>query len=182
MRTLLIGCFVIPLLVLAAGCGGSSPSPTEQWAGDFCSSVDDWATKLQGYANDVQSAVTSPSADSVPSIQAAITNGTQATNQLVTDLKGLGPPPNNSQATGQVESLKTQLQQSADKVESQAQALQSSATPTQLATSIGAIATEVSAALAQGKSTFESLKNSSSELKDAISNDDSCQQLQNDFG
>jgi hypothetical protein len=182
MRTLLVGCFVIPLVVLAAGCGGSSPSPTEQWAGDFCSNVDGWATKMQGYASDVQSAVTSPSADSVPSIQSAITNGTQATTQLVTDLKGLGPPPNNSQATAQVESLRTQLQQSADKVESQAQALQSSATATELTTSIGAIATEVSAALTKGKSTVESLRNSSSELKDAFSNTDSCQQLQQDFG
>jgi hypothetical protein len=181
VRAFLASFMAIALLAATAACGGSSQSASEQWAGDFCTTVDGWAKQMQGYADDVQTAITSPSADSVTSVQTAITNGTQATKQVVTDMKGLGPPPTDSQASAQVEALTTQLQQSADKVESQAQALESSSTLTELASSIGTIATEVSSAVAKGKSTFESVQQSNSELRDGFDKADSCQQLQKDF-
>jgi hypothetical protein len=182
MRPSLIGALVVVLLAVAAGCGGSTPSASEQWAESACSATDDWATKMNGYVDDVRGAVTSPSADSVTTIQTAVTNGTQSTKQLTTDLKALGPPPSDGQAAAQVNSFTTQLQQTADQVQGQAQAIQEGSSASDIATAVGTIATEVSAALTKGKSTFDSLRQANSELKEGFENADSCQQLQDDFG
>jgi hypothetical protein len=183
MRPSLIGVLVV-LLAVAAGCGGSTPSASEQWADSFCGSVDGWATQIRGYASDVQTAVTSPSADSVTTIKSTIAKGADATNQMVSDVKALGPPPSESgqSASTTVSSFTTQVEQTLDEVQTQAQSIQNGSSASAIVTAAGTIGTEVSAAVAKGKMTVESLKNQSSELKDGFEKSDSCQQLQDDFG
>jgi hypothetical protein len=184
MRFLVAGSLLAVLLVATAGCGGSSPSASEQWAGSVCGTVDDWATQMQGYATDVQSAVMSPSADSITTIQSTITKGADATNQMVASLKSLGPAPSSSgqSATAAVNSLATQLRQTATTVQTQAEGLTGTSDPTTLATALGTMATEVSTAVSKAETTFQQLQNQSGELKDAFNNTDSCKQLQKDFG
>ena len=181
---LLAGIFVVAILAVAAGCGGSSASPTEQWAGNVCDNLDTWATQIQGYATDVQSAVTSPSADSVTTIQSTIAKGADATNQMVKDIKALGPPPstNGTSTSATLEDFTTKVEQTANQLQAQSQSIQSDSSLTEIASVLGAMATNVSALVAEGKTTFQSLQSSNSELKDAFSNTDSCQQLQKDFG
>ena len=183
MRFLVAGSLLAALLVVA-GCGGSSPSASEQWAGSVCSTMDTWATQMQGYANDVQSAITSPSADSITTIQSTIAKGADATNQMTASLKSLGPAPSSSgqSATTSLNSLTAQLQQTATTVQTQAQGLKSTSDPTTLASTLGTMATEVATAVSKAKTTFQQLRSQSSELNDAFDNTDSCKQLQKDFG
>ena len=47
----------VALLAVAAGCGGSTPSASEQWAGDVCGPIDDWATQMEAYSDDVRAAI-----------------------------------------------------------------------------------------------------------------------------
>jgi hypothetical protein len=185
MRSLVVGSLVAAFLILAAGCGGSTPSASEQWAGSVCSTMDTWATQMQGYADDVKSAVTSPSTDSVNTIKDTIAKGSDATNQMLASLRSLGPPPpgsNGQSASSALESFKTQVQQTVTSVEAQAQSLQSSSDPATIVSTLGTIATDVSTVVSQGKTTFQTLQSQQGELKDAFNNVDSCKQLQNDFG
>ncbi len=185
MRLFVAGTFLTAILALAAGCGGSSSaSPTEQWAGDVCSTMDTWATQIQGYVNDVKTAVSSPSADSVTTVQSTIAKGADATNTMVKDIKALGPPPStNGQSTSAtLDSFTSKVEQSANQLQAQAQSIQGSSNLTEIASTLGTMATEVSTLASEGKTTFQSLQNSNSELKDAFSNTDSCKQLQKDFG
>jgi hypothetical protein len=174
----------VALLALAAGCGGSTPSASEQWAGDVCGTMDDWATQMQGYSDDVRAAISSPSTDSITTIQKSIQKGADATNKLADDLKGLEPlPTSNGQTAGsQLDAFATQIEQTVTEVQNQAKSIQSGATASEIATAIGAIASDVSAAVAQGKSTFESLQETNGELRDAFDNVDTCKQLKTDFG
>jgi hypothetical protein len=174
----------VALLVLAAGCGGSTPSASEQWAGDVCGPMDDWATQMETYSDDVRAAISSPSTDSITTIQTTIEKGARATNKLADDLKALGPPPTTSgqAVSSELDSFAAQLEQTVTEVQNQAKSIQSGATATEIGTAIGAIASGVSAAIAQGKSTFESLQETDSELKDAFDTADSCKQLKSDFG
>jgi hypothetical protein len=183
MRLLLAGT-VIAILAVAAGCGGSSASPTEQWAGNVCDTLDTWATQIQGYATDVQTAVSSPSADSISTVQSTIAKGADATNQMVKDIKALGPPPSTSgQSTNTtLDDFTSKVEQTSNEVQAQAQSIQGTSNLTAIASALGTIATDVSALVADGKTTFQSLENANSELKDAFSNTDSCKQLQKDFG
>jgi uncharacterized phage infection (PIP) family protein YhgE len=185
MRVVLLGCFVAALMVVASGCGGDeSPSASEQWAGSVCTSMGDWATRMQGYADDVQAAITSPSADSVATIQSAIAKGADATDQMVADLDALEPPPTSDgeSARSLLDSFTSELQEAAKQVQDAAQAIERSSSATDVGTALATIATEVSAAIAKGQTTFQSLREVNEELQDAFANVDSCQQLQEDFG
>jgi len=175
---------LVALLVLAAGCGGSTPSASEQWAEDVCGPMDDWATQMQAYSDDVRAAISSPSTDSITTIQTTIEKGAGATTKLADDLKALGPPPatNGQTVSSELDSFAAQIEQTVTEVQNQAKSIQSGATATEIATAIGAIASDVSAAIAQGKSMFESLQETDGELKDAFDTADSCKQLKNDFG
>jgi hypothetical protein len=174
----------VALLALAAGCGGSTPSASEQWAGDVCGPMSEWAAQMEAYSNDVRAAISSSSADSITTIQTTIEKGADATNKLADDLEGLGPPPssNGQTVSSELDSFATQIEQTVTEVQNQAKSIQSGATATEIATAIGAIASGVSAAVAQGKNTFESLQQTDGELQEAFDTVDSCNQLKKDFG
>jgi hypothetical protein len=146
--------------------------------------MDDWATQMQAYSDDVRAAISSPSTDSITTIQTTIQKGASATNKLADDLKALGPAPtsNGQTVSSELDSFAAQIEQTVTEVQNQAKSIQSGASATEIATAIGAIASGVSAAVAQGKSTFESLQETDGELKDAFDTADSCKQLRKDFG
>jgi ABC-type glycerol-3-phosphate transport system substrate-binding protein len=174
----------VALLALAAGCGGSTPSASEQWAGDVCGPIDEWATRMEAYSEDVRAAISSPSADSITTIQTTIEKGADATNKLADDLQALGPAPtsNGQTVSSELDVFAMQIEQTVTQVQDQAKSIQSGASATDIATAISAIASGVSAAVAQGKSTIESLQETDGELKDAFDTVDSCKQLKKNFG
>ena len=174
----------VALLVLAGGCGGSTPSAYEQWAGDVCGPMNEWATQMEASSDDVRAAISSPSADSIATIQTSIEKGASATNKLADDLEALRPPPtsNGQTVSSELDAFATQIEQTVTEVQDQAKSIQSGATATDIATAIGAIASGVSAAVAQGKSTLESLQETDGELQDAFDTVDSCKELKKDFG
>src|SRR5262245_57260657 len=82
IAALSLGC----LLALAAGCG-EEESGAEAWAGDVCSSVQEWRENLTSLAVDAQVEGLSPD-----TVRTAIEGGVEATERLRDQLNDLGPP------------------------------------------------------------------------------------------
>ena len=152
-----------------AGCGGDEESASEQWAGGVCSVLSAWVTEVDAA---VRSLTDSGLSLDRSSVQAAIENVRQATDELVDDLSDLGSPETEAgdQARSELDELGTQLGGQLDDVEQAAETGSLS-----LVTLTGALATAASAV----SSTFESLQSldGGEELRDAFESAGSCDSL-----
>jgi hypothetical protein len=83
----------------------SSPSSTTVWAGDVCTSLSKWRTSITSLA-------TVSGVPSQDDLRKKLTDAQVATEQLITDLKDIGPPETTSGTK-----LKQQLQQQGDQLE-----------------------------------------------------------------
>ena len=90
LRAALVAAAVIAAAVLAAGCGKSSsssaPSPSD-WANSLCSALTTWSTSVKSATGSLKGGNVSES-----SLKSAAGDITDASNTLVSDLKGLGKP------------------------------------------------------------------------------------------
>ncbi len=100
LRLLLAGVVAASLAVVAAGCGGSSPSAQETWANDVCSPLVTWKAEITKLTENVTELLKAPSAGAGASVEESVTEAQQATKTLVTDLKAVGPPPGDNAAGG----------------------------------------------------------------------------------
>lgn len=103
----------------------SSPSSTTQWAGEVCTSLSKWRTSISSLAN--VSGI--PTQDE---LRKKLTDAQVATEQLVTDLKNIGPPETSSgtQLKQELEQQGNQLQQSYENVKTGAQSAVNNASGT----------------------------------------------------
>ena len=81
---------VVAIALMAGGCGGDDDeSSAESWASDVCTNLSEWIT-------DVDDAVRSLTAEGLnfntDDIRDAVDQAGSATDELVKDLRGLGPP------------------------------------------------------------------------------------------
>jgi hypothetical protein len=179
------GAAVVAFALLAAGCGGSdnsasgttsttSTTATAEWADSFCSAFQTWKDEL----NSITDRFTSLSSFSQDNLQTAADDAKSATDQLLTDLQGLGAP---DTASGQevkdsIDSLSTTLQSELDAIEKTVQDTSG------IAELPGAVA-DVSASIATMTTAFSSTTSTiedadaSGELKDAIDNSSACSGL-----
>ena len=111
MRSTLAALSIGFVLALAAGCGGDDAG-AEAWAGDVCSSVQEWRENLTSLVVDAQ--VEGLSAESV---RTAIDGGVEATQRLRDQLEDLGPP--DTEAGDEIEQ---ELDELADEVVEQVEA------------------------------------------------------------
>ena len=92
MTKTLIASAVAALALVAAGCGGSdeapTASPTDEWADGFCTAITTWTDSIQS----VTEQFTDLSSFSQDGLENAANDVKSATDELVTDLKGLGTP------------------------------------------------------------------------------------------
>jgi hypothetical protein len=180
-RWILLGSVAGLLALIVAGCGGSSPSAQEEWAGDVCSSISTWQGQVESIVGDVQSALTSPDVGTVSTLKSSVDEGVQATKQLGDDLKSLPPLPasteNGETAKQLVTSLKDELEKTAASIKKEAQSLGSSTSLSELAAPLTQMGSELSGAVSQTKSTIASLQQLAGELKDGFQNADSCKDL-----
>jgi hypothetical protein len=146
---------VAAIALMAGGCGGddesSAESSAENWANDVCTNLSQWIT-------DVDDAVRSLTAEGLNfdtgDIRDAVDQAGSATDELVKDLRGLGPPDTDAgqQAEQELEDLSSELEDQLNTVE---QAVDSGGGALALA---GTVSAALSVAIAALEQTYESLQ------------------------
>jgi hypothetical protein len=163
---------VASLALAAGGCGGDDESSAEAWANDVCGNLSQWIT-------DVDEAVRSLTAEGLnfdtDDIRDAVDQAKSATEDLVDDLQGLGPPDTEAgqEAQDELEELQGVLESQVETVE---QALDSGDGALALA---GTISTALAVAINELEQAFESLQglDSGGELEDAFTDSEDCDSL-----
>jgi hypothetical protein len=129
---------------MLAGCGGDEESASEQWAGDVCSELSTWVTEVE---EAVRSFTENGLSLDKASVQAATEDVTEATDELVDELRDLGAPETEAgdQARGALDELGTQLTQQLHDLEQAVEA--GSLSLVDITSSLAAASTAVRSAL-----------------------------------
>jgi hypothetical protein len=168
---------VIGLLVLAlaAGCGGDDggSAATAEWADGVCSAISAWGDSITATGESLRSGATEED-----DLRRAVDELEEATQTLVDDLEGLGPP--DTEAGQEAEETLDQL---AEDVDENLSEISDAVDDASGATGLLEAATPVSATLTamgqQPSSAFAELEqlDSAGELEDAFREADSCDEL-----
>jgi hypothetical protein len=164
---------------VAAGCGGGA-SDEEKWASSVCTNVSNWKQEIQKEVNDARSTLQSPQAGAMAAIKSDVQQAANATQQLASNLRGLGAPNTGSgtQAKQQLDSLSTQLENTVDHAKQTVANIPKNATLTQSVSQLAALGPTLQSLVTNTKTTLNSIKASSSDLKKGFDKADSCKQLQ----
>jgi hypothetical protein len=170
-------CTGLAALALAAGgCGGGDgQSPAEAWASDVCSSIDAWADTVA----QSKETLSDPSNLSVNGLEDAFSEVQDATEQLVGDLRDLGPP--DTQAGDEA---KEQISQLSDELANQREVVGNAigSGAGSLSALLGKAATIAGAVAAMGSAAQTAYDNvvaldGAGELKDAFQSEERCDQM-----
>jgi hypothetical protein len=152
---------------------------TTEWAGSVCTSLSEWRSAITGLADVDEGELTAES------LEGKLDEAGDATEELVDDLKRLGPP--DLEARDDVEQALDDaaegLEESFDSLRSDAQAALEADSATEFLQELTALAPQFQALLQQVQDTVASLQSaslfgeSSAELEQAFADADSCQQL-----
>jgi archaellum component FlaC len=167
----------VVLAVLSAGCGGASQE--EKFAGDVCTDISDWKSKLEQSADNIQSQLKSPGTGTLAAIDTEIQEAVDATEDLANDLKSVEPPDNESgtQAKDQLEALGSQLEATVEQAKKAAESLPESASASQIAEKLGPLIPAMQSLAVQTSRALESVKDSGEKLQDGFDKADSCDEL-----
>lgn len=162
---------LVAVLLLAA-CGGDDGGASEEYANDVCSNLSTWVTDVQQTTTSLTDAGLATDRED---IESAVQDVGDATDTLVEDLQGLGPPETDDgrAAKAELDQLATELRTQVDAVQ---KAVDSGGGPAAIAASV---LTAVSSAADAVDSTFQNLRelDPSGELQDAFENADECKDL-----
>jgi septation ring formation regulator EzrA len=167
------------LAFAAAGCGGSEPSATEDWAGGVCSAVSDWQDQIEKSAADIREQLQSPGVDTLEAIKNEITEAADASIDLSENLKSLEPPDTEAgdQAQQELEALGDQVDQTVDKTRETIEGLPENASLTEVAEAVAPLLPSIQALATNVSVTIGSVKERSSELKEGFDKADSCEKF-----
>jgi septation ring formation regulator EzrA len=167
------------LAFAAAGCGGSEPSATEDWAGDVCSAVSDWQDQIEKSAADIREQLQSPGVDTLEAIKNEITEAADASIDLSENLKSLEPPDTEAgdQAQQELEALGDQVDKTVDKTRETIEGLPENASLTEVAEAVAPLLPSIQALATNVSVTVGSVKERSSELKEGFDKADSCEKF-----
>jgi septation ring formation regulator EzrA len=167
------------LAFAAAGCGGSDPSATEDWAGDVCSAVSDWQDQIEKSAADIREQLQSPGVDTLEAIKNEITEAADASIDLSENLKSLEPPDTEAgdQAQQELEALGDQVDKTVDKTRETIEGLPENASLTEVAEAVAPLLPSIQALATNVSGSITSLKERSSELKESFDKADSCEKF-----
>jgi hypothetical protein len=185
-RNWLVGAVVVGVVVIAAAVlvsrltDDESAVSTTAWADSVCTSLSDWRSSINSLA-DVGAGALTPE-----SLRDKVGEADSATERLVTELNGLGPP--DLEAGNDVEQA---LDDAADGLQGSYQSLKAGAeaaadaeTPAAFLQALAALAPDFQSLLNQIGETVAVLQSASlfgeasAELEQAFSEAESCQQLQ----
>jgi hypothetical protein len=166
------------LAFVAAGCGGGQSSE-EKWASNVCTALGTWKQQIQKEVNDARSKLQSPSAGTLSAVKADVNQAVDATKQLASSLKGLGPPNTSSgaHAKQQLDSLSTQLENTVNQAKQTIATLPKGASVSQTASQLASLGPALQSLSTNVKMTLDSVQASSSDIKKGFDKADSCKQF-----
>jgi preprotein translocase subunit SecG len=176
-----IAAIVVAVVLVRNSKSESTPSTTE-WAGEVCTSLDKWRTSITSLA----SVTGIPTQDDV---RKKLTDAQVATEQLVTDLKNIGPPETTSGTVlkHELEQQGDQLQQSYEKVKTGAQSAVNNASGTaDLLRRLAAVLPDFQKLVNEISTTIETLESSNvagdsaDEVRQGFENAESCKKLRSE--
>jgi hypothetical protein len=173
---------VIPaVLAVGAGCGGEPPAE-EAWADSVCSDVGAWQDQVEQAEEDIRTALQSPGAETLSTIDTAIRQATDATRTLADELEALEAPnpESGAQAKQQLDDLAAQLESTATEAREILDSVSEGTDPLQAVQQLAALAPEVESAVANAASTLEAVQASGSDLREGFQDADSCEQFRAD--
>jgi outer membrane protein OmpA-like peptidoglycan-associated protein len=170
---------VAAVVIVKATDSGSSSESTTQWADDVCTSLSDWRSSIESLAT------VSGGSLSRDDLRQKLSDAQVATEQLITDLKDIGPPDTESgtQLKQQLQDSADQLQQSYENLKAQAQDALDADSATAFLQGLAQLAPDFQNLLNETASTLDTLQStdvagsSSDEIKQAFDDADSCQAL-----
>lgn len=149
------------LALLAAACG-EDDDPAQAWADGFCSSLTTWSQSVKSSVDPITSGNLSDDA-----VNGAVDDVKAATDELTSDLKGLGAPNTDSgeQAQQQATDLADQLTTAEDTI---SKAFEGAGGTTEMLSAAGVAVSSLGTVVAQMKTTLDDLEQSSSDTSDDI--------------
>jgi hypothetical protein len=170
---------VAAVVIVKATDSSSSSVSTTEWAGDVCTSLSDWRSSIESLAT------VSGGSLNRDDLRQKLSDAQVATEQLITDLKDIGPPDTESgtQLKQQLQDSADQLQQSYENLKAQAQEALDADSATAFLQGLAKLAPDFQNLLNETASTLDTLESSdvagssSDEIKQAFDDADSCQAL-----
>ena len=178
---IVIGVAAIVIAAIAMRLSDDGQPTTEEWADEVCTSLSDWRTSITSLADVGDEPLTADT------LREKLDDAGDATNELVTQLRGLGVP---DLEAG--DELQQQLDDSAAELESKYDALRDSgeaaadAPPAEFLQQLSGLASDSAALQTSISTTVSSLQDanvgeeSKAELEQAFADAPSCQSLQAD--
>ena len=162
------------LVLLAAGCGGSSDTKAnEAYANGVCSAIGTWQQQIKSIATSFIGGV------SQASFQASITQAEAATKTLVTQIKAV-PPPDSSQgqaAKQQLDQLTTDINNTVDAASTALTQVQANPSAAALSATVATLAPQVQSLASETNAAISTLKDAGGSLASAFKSTDSCKSL-----
>lgn len=162
------------LAVLTASCGGGDSS-AEEWADDFCTTVEDWRERVQ----DAAGRLAEPKTLSEEQLDDAIRQAVAASDELLADLGELGPP--DVEARDEIEQELDHLESVLRERVANARAGidQPAGSLSEALARLAALSRELSAAAASIEETVAKLRqlDPAGELRQALESSDGCASL-----
>jgi hypothetical protein len=179
LPALAVVCALTALAFLVSGCGGGGGSSSaEAWASDVCSAIGKWRTDVQQITTNAANTLTEPGATRKDAEQ-AIGAGIDATQNLLEELKALGPPDadGRDEARSEVNAFVDQAQSTVDDVKRALADLPEEATLGQLVAGLSGLSVSLQKTIASGQQLVKVLAEASGDLKQGFENARSCKEL-----
>jgi hypothetical protein len=185
MRFLGLSICVVAAALALAGCGGDDQpqaeggdEPTAQaWADEVCTRIDGWQQELR----DIVAAEEEGSG--MEAVRQKLDRAAAATDDLLTDLQGIGAPDteSGSEAKDEVDALAESTKERVDRIRTDAEDAEGAGDALQIAASI---ATELDEAQQEARATFDRVQDldPAGELRDGIESSESCDELRSSAG
>jgi hypothetical protein len=175
-----LAALVLGSTLAVAACGGEDSS-AEAWAGDVCSSVQEWRDNLTSLVVDAQTGGLS-----VESVRTAVDGGVEATRRLRDQLQDLGPPDTEAgdQIEQEVDDLADEVVEEVEAARTEAEALPEDQSVAELLQSLTSIAGGLQSVVGDVQQTFSEIQElePGAELEDGFENAGACQELRENGG
>jgi uncharacterized protein YoxC len=167
---------VVALATLAAGCGGKSSSSQStsaaDWANGLCSALSTWSTSVRTQTTSLKGNVTESS------LKSASGEVTKATDELESDLKGLGTPDTESgkKANETLDTLTGQLKTDAQTIDKAVKEVSGTSSALQAVSTISSTLVTVGDQVTTAFTSIQQL-DAKGELDKAFRNSEECKKL-----
>jgi hypothetical protein len=173
---------VAAVVIVKATDDNSNSVSTTQWADDVCTSLSDWRSSIESLAT------VSGGSLSRDDLRQKLSDAQVATEQLITDLKDIGPPDTEAgtELKQQLQDSADSLQQSYENLKAEAQDALDADSATAFLQGLAKLAPDFQNLLNETASTLDTLQSSdvagssSDEIKQAFDDAQSCQTLRSE--